>query len=93
MYDRNTQPLMIRTTHAVKIDHQICEMRVSGGFPSMQRTRLRFIIGSTARITTDAPNAPAKFRTVGQAEPSRGRGPDRPADRSQAIEIKSDSLE
>jgi len=69
MYDRNTQLFMMRTNHAVKIDRLICEICASGGFPSMLRTRLRFIIGSTARITTDAPNAPAKFRTVGWRNP------------------------
>jgi hypothetical protein len=64
MCDDNTLSLMIRINHAFKVDRLTCEMRVSGGFPSMLRTRLRFIIGSTARITTDAPDAPAKFRTV-----------------------------
>lgn len=74
MYDRNTQPFMIRTTHAVKVDHQICEMCVSGGYPHNVNNTITgstdtMIDGLTDRqkrrhLAAYAPNAPAKFRTV-----------------------------
>jgi hypothetical protein len=61
---------MMRTNHAVKVDRLTCELCVSGGFPSCIHDNR--IDGSTDRnnayLTTDATNAPAKFRTGGLAE-------------------------
>ncbi len=70
MCDDNTLSLMIRINHAFKVDRLTCEIWVSGGFPSCTVYDNR-IDGSTDRnnaLNHRCTNAPAKFRTVGQAE-------------------------